>query len=539
VIDKLSNQSRIIIATVLSFLFFATYDHFFIPKKEVTAEQPTQVEKSVEAQAPKSTTTSAPSTSSANVPATTPKASPSKGEVIVTVSADKYEIKIDRLGRISKFYLNEPKYKDANGERIQLVDAELTPAPLEIRFSDAAINTQAFATSYTSSASDVKVGENGTKVTLTQSLSGLHVEKIITFFPNGNYNLEVKTDKKEEYFITPGFRPNIAVDSYTFHGSLIKEADDTLRVIDSGDAVGEKGAMGAWFAASTDRYYATMLYNLETGVDVVVSPAQEDFPLLFIKGKDDLKLSGYIGPKDHRVLNAIDVRLTDVIEYGFFTFISRPLFTLLQFLESMIGNWGWSIVVMTMLIRLVLFPLTYKGMVSMNKLKELSPKIKELQAKYKGDKQKLNTHMMELYKKHGANPMGGCLPMLLQIPVFFAIYRVLQNAIELKGAPWILWVEDLAIMDPYYILPVAMGVTMFLHQRITPTNFTDPMQEKIMKFLPLIFTFFFVTFPAGLTLYWFTNNLFSIAQQYYVNSLFAKGKKAKEVAEATEKKAKK
>jgi len=297
--------------------------------------------------------------------------------------------------------------------------------------------------------------------------------------------------------------------------------------------------MGAWFAASTDRYYATMLYNLNSGLDVVVSPVHEDFPLLFVRGKSDLKLSGYIGPKDHRVLVAIDPRLTDVIEYGFFTFISRPLFKLLQFLESITGNWGWSIVLMTMLIRLVLFPLTYKGMVSMNKLKELSPKIKELQAKYKGDKQKLNTHMMELYKKHGANPMGGCLPMLLQIPVFFAIYRVLQNAIELKGAPWILWVEDLAIMDPYYILPVAMGVTMFLHQRITPTNFTDPMQEKIMKFLPLIFTFFFVTFPAGLTLYWFTNNLFSIAQQYYVNSLFAKGKKAKEAAVATEKKAKK
>jgi YidC/Oxa1 family membrane protein insertase len=123
--------------------------------------------------------------------------------------------------------------------------------------------------------------------------------------------------------------------------------------------------------------------------------------------------------------------------------------------------------------------------------------------------------------------MGGCLPILLQIPVFFAIYRVLQNAIELKAAPWILWIEDLAVMDPYFILPVAMGVTMFLHQRITPTNFTDPMQEKIMKYLPLIFTFFFVTFPAGLTLYWFVNNLFSIVQQYYVNSLFAKKKEEK------------
>ena len=210
------------------------------------------------------------------------------------------------------------------------------------------------------------------------------------------------------------------------------------------------------------------------------------------------------------------------MEYGFFTFIAKPLFTLLAYLHNIFGNWGWAIVFMTIIIRLVLYPLTYKGMVSMNKLKELAPKVKELQVKYGDDKQKLNMHMMELYKKHGANPMGGCLPILLQIPVFFAVYRVLQNAIELKGAAWILWVHDLAVMDPYFILPIAMGLTMFLHQRITPTTFTDPMQEKIMKFLPLIFTFFFVTFPAGLTLYWFTNNLASIVQQYYVNRLFAK-----------------
>ena len=200
-------------------------------------------------------------------------------------------------------------------------------------------------------------------------------------------------------------------------------------------------------------------------------------------------------------LEAINPKLTDVIEYGWFTFIAKPLFTLLSFLHGYLGNWGWSIVVMTILIRLVLYPLTYKGMVSMNKLKELAPKVKELQAKYKGEPQKLNTHMMELYKKHGANTMDGCLPIILQIPIFFAIYRVLLNAVELKSAPWILWIHDLSVMDPYFILPIAMGATMYLQQRITPTNFTDPMQEKIMRFLPLIFTFFFMTFPAGLTLY--------------------------------------
>jgi YidC/Oxa1 family membrane protein insertase len=198
-------------------------------------------------------------------------------------------------------------------------------------------------------------------------------------------------------------------------------------------------------------------------------------------------------------------------------------------LHNLIGNWGWAIVVITILIRIVLFPLTLKGMVSMNKMKELAPKMKELQKKYKDDKQKLNAHMMELYKKHGANPMGGCLPMILQIPVFFAIYRVLLNAIELKAAPWMLWISDLSLKDPYFILPVLMGATMFWNQRVTPTTVTDPMQEKVMKWLPLIFTFFFVSFPAGLTLYWFTNNLLSVAQQYYVNYYLKKKKEQKVV----------
>ena len=248
--------------------------------------------------------------------------------------------------------------------------------------------------------------------------------------------------------------------------------------------------------------------------------------MIFVKGEQNFKAKGYIGAKDHATLSQINEELVDVIEYGWFTFIAKPMFAFLNLLYGYIGNWGWAIVVLTLVIRIVLFPLTYKGMLSMNKLKDLAPKVKELQAKYKGDPQKLNMHMMELYKKNGANPMGGCLPILMQIPIFFAIYRVLLNAIELKAAPWILWIHDLSVMDPYFVLPILMGATMFLQQKLTPTTFSDPMQEKIMKFLPLIFTFFFVTFPAGLTLYWFVNNVCSVIQQVFVNKLFEKHKKA-------------
>lgn len=516
--DKLTPQVRIILATVLSFLFFALYDHFFIPKN------PPIETTSLEQNATPSTTSSAPevkSTTSADV-AGAPMSSGKESEIITTIKAAGYEIQIDRLGRIAKFYLEEGKYKDDKGERFQLIDASQSLLPLEIRFSDKNVNADAFVMSYSADKAHVDVSENGSSVVLTQTLSNVSVTKTITFFPSGKYDLQVKLSTPKEYFISPGFRPSVALDSYTFHGALIKKADGTVKTIDDGSAKGDEHFSNAKIVAGADKYYTTFFYELDKGLESVVSIGKDKDPLLFVKGNEEFKLSGYIGPKEYVKLKAINPELTDVVEYGFFTFIAKPLFTLLSFLHGIFGNWGWAIVAMTVIVRLVLYPLTYKGMVSMNKLKELAPKVKELQKKYGDDKQKLNMHMMELYKKHGANPMGGCLPILLQIPVFFAVYRVLQNAIELKGAEWILWVNDLAIKDPYFILPILMGITMFLHQRITPTTFTDPMQEKIMKFLPLIFTFFFVTFPAGLTLYWFTNNLASIVQQFYVNKLFAK-----------------
>ena len=519
--DKLTPQMRIILATVLSFLFFALYDHFFIPKNPPVSETTT-----VEQNATPTTSSSAPAnvtTASSATLTGAPAASSKLGEIIATVKAKGYEVQIDRLGRIAKFYLEEEKYKDDNGGRYQLIDASQALLPLEIRFSDKAVNEDAFVMSYSADKDAIDVDEKGSSVVLTQTLSSVVVTKTITFFPSGQYDLHVKLSTPQEYFLSPGFRPSIAVDSYTFHGALIKKSDGSIKTIADGDSKGDEHFPNAHIVAGADKYYTTFFYDLSKGLESVVSSSGKDKdPLLFVKGNEDFKLSGYIGPKEHVKLKAISPELTDVIEYGFFTFISKPLFAWLAFLHGIFGNWGWAIVAMTITVRLVLYPLTYKGMVSMNKLKELAPKVKELQKKYGDDKQKLNTHMMELYKKNGANPMGGCLPILLQIPVFFAVYRVLQNAIELKGAEWILWVHDLAIKDPYFILPILMGITMFLHQRITPTSFTDPMQEKIMKFLPLIFTFFFVTFPAGLTLYWFTNNVASIVQQFYVNKLFAK-----------------
>ncbi len=512
-LDKLSVQKRVVLATLLSFIFFIAYDYFFIPKPLPLEQNKTTIDKS--------TSKSAPGASESGQTPT--QAQNTNGKDIVSVKGANFEAKIDNLGRISKFYLNNEKYKNEDGSALQLLTNQ--PLPLEIRFSDTNLNEQAFKIDYESDVSEIDVSSESKSVILTQNLNGSSIVKKLTFYPNGSYDIDLSVSAGE-YFITPGLRPSVTVDNYTVHGVLLRDAEEKLTILEDGDVDIAEKFSNVNIAADSDRYYTTLFYNFDKPLNVVVSKDSAGNSLAFVSGSGEFKAKGYVGAKDHGVLKSVDERLVSVIEYGWFSFIAKPMFAFLNWLHGYIGNWGWAIVVLTLVIRIVLFPLTYKGMLSMNKLKELAPKMKELQAKYKGEPQKLNMHMMELYKKNGANPMGGCLPILMQIPIFFAIYRVLLNAIELKGAEWILWIKDLSLMDPYFVLPILMGITMFLQQKLTPTNFTDPMQEKIMRFLPLIFTFFFVTFPAGLTLYWFVNNVCSVVQQIFVNKLFEKHKKA-------------
>ena len=516
--DTNSTQKRLIIATVISVIFFIAYDYFFAPKTRFVEANATEI----------NATQAAPKVEAATAPVQKITAQVEKS--IVKITGKTFSAGIDELGRVNYFKLEEEKYKTEEGEQISLFNAAKQPFPLEVRFSDSALNDEAFRTPYVASVSNLNVVDGAGELTLTQNLSGLIVKKIIKFEPNGAYDLKVELSKNVDYFITPGFRPDVQTDTYTVHGLLMRKNDDSLEIIEDGDAKGDEKLENIDILADSDRYYTTLFYDKNRSLNVYVQKMTGGESLAFVRANSNLSVKGYIGPKENAALKAIDPNLTDVVEYGFFTFISKPMFAFLNWLYGYTQNWGWAIVVLTLVIRAVLFPLTYKGMVSMNKLKDLAPKMKEIQTKYKGDPQKLNAHMMELYKKSGANPMGGCLPILIQIPIFFAIYRVLLNAIELKGAEWILWIDDLATKDPYFVLPLLMGATMFLQQRITPTNFTDPMQEKIMRWLPVIFTFFFLTRPAGLTLYWFVNNLCSVAQQFAVNRLFARHKE-EEIAE--------
>lgn len=223
----------------------------------------------------------------------------------------------------------------------------------------------------------------------------------------------------------------------------------------------------------------------------------------------------YAGPKDQDRLEAAAPYLSRTVDYGWLWFLSQPLFYLLNWIHQFIGNWGWSIIILTIFIKLVFFKLSETSYRSMANMKKMGPRMQRLKELYGDDRQKLNQAMMELYKKEKINPLGGCLPMVVQIPVFIALYWMLLESVELRQAPWILWIHDLSTKDPYYILPILMGITMFAQQRLNPTP-PDPMQAKLMMALPLVFTVFFLWFPSGLVLYYLVNNLLSIAQQWLI-----------------------
>ena len=521
-------NKRLLIALALSFFVFVGFSYLFPQQETQTATQTPQTQQ-VSTAAGKTVPTPASATvTQKNI--TAPVVTSSEKPLVVLTS-NTFKMSIDRFGRISDFELQEDKYKNEEGKNLHIL-APNEVKPLEIRFSDAGLNEEAFKTPYSYEGSKtVNVSSATQTLTFTQTLSSVTVVKTLTVKPTGEYTIDITTSVPAQYYITPGHRPMADTSRYMLvRGALIKGADDIILTIGDGDATGNEIVKNAKIASAFDRYVASMFFNFDKGFNVSALQEKGENPLLFVEGTQALHLGGYIGPKEYKTLNAIHPELTDAIEFGWFTFLSKPFFKVLLWINDMVGNWGWAIILFTLLVKLILFPLSFKGMMSMNKLKDLAPKMKELKEKYKGDPAKMNMKMMEMYKKEGANPMGGCLPMLLQIPVFFALYRVLLNADELQGAVWISgWIDNLAAADPYYILPILMGVSMWFQQKITPNNFTDPLQEKIFQWFPvgMAFMFIIMPFPSGLVLYWVVNNLFTIGQQYVINNAYAKQKASK------------
>ena len=229
----------------------------------------------------------------------------------------------------------------------------------------------------------------------------------------------------------------------------------------------------------------------------------------------------YVGPQDQRRLEYIAPNLDLVVDYGWLTFLAKPIYWLLAFLQGLVGNWGWAIVLLTVLVKAILYPISAAGYKSMARMRDVAPRMKAIQEKYGNDKQALNQAMMELYRREKINPAGGCFPILLQIPVFLALSWVLLAPVELRGASWLLWVNDLASPDPYLILPLLMVATMIIQMKISPRP-TDPTQAKVMMIMPVVFGVMFFFFASGLVLYWLTNNVLSIWQQWYVNKQIEK-----------------
>ena len=233
----------------------------------------------------------------------------------------------------------------------------------------------------------------------------------------------------------------------------------------------------------------------------------------------------YAGPKDQYRLAEISPYLDLVVDYGWVWWIAQPLFWLLNKIFALVGNWGVAIILLTVVVKAAFFKLSATSYRSMARMRKVQPKMLEIREQYADDKQKQSQAMMELYRKEKVNPMGGCLPILVQMPVFIALYWVLMESVELRHAPFMLWIDDLSVMDPYFVLPVLMGASMWFMQKLNPPP-TDPMQAKIMQWLPIVFTFFFLWFPSGLVLYWVVNNLLSMAQQYVITRQIEKGETA-------------
>ncbi len=233
------------------------------------------------------------------------------------------------------------------------------------------------------------------------------------------------------------------------------------------------------------------------------------------------KVRLFVGPQEESVLETIAPGFALLKDYGYLTILAKPIFWLLENIHTYVGNWGWSIILLTILIKLVFFPLSAASYKSMARMKDVQPRLMVMREQFKGDPQKLNKAMMEMYRNEKINPLGGCLPVLIQIPVFISLYWVLLSSVEMRNAPWIGWIQDLSVPDPYYILPVIMAVSMFVQTKLNPTP-PDPIQAKVMLYMPLVFSVMFFFFPAGLVLYWVVNNLLSIAQQWQINQMFVK-----------------
>ncbi|ACJ26860.1 Inner membrane protein, 60 kDa, putative [Shewanella piezotolerans WP3] len=380
-------------------------------------------------------------------------------------------------------------------------------------------------------------GQDTLEVPLTYlAANGVTYTKLFTFY-RGKHNVDV------DYQINNTSDAQLQVQMYgqikhsikksessmmmpTYRGAAFSTADtryEKYSFDDMADKNLNKSTLGGW-VAMLQHYFVSAWVPPENDKNIIFSSVSAGgLANIGFRGalydiapgtEQSIKAQFYVGPKDQEALSALSESLNLVVDYGFLWWLAIPIHWLLMFYQSFVGNWGVAIILITLTVRGMLYPLTKAQYTSMAKMRNLQPKLADMKERFGDDRQKMGQAMMELYKKEKVNPMGGCLPILLQMPIFIALYWVLLESYELRHAPFMLWITDLSVQDPYYVMPILMGVSMFIMQKMQPMAPTmDPMQVKMMQWMPVIFTVFFLWFPAGLVLYWLVGNLVAITQQ--------------------------
>jgi len=327
----------------------------------------------------------------------------------------------------------------------------------------------------------------------------------------------------------PRERSMFNVDSYSFDGPVIYDGEKSEKLkrdelLDDGPYT--VAAVNGWIATIQHHFLSAIVpqadrdyrYSIAVNGNVAVSSAIGPTQTVRAGTEQLFETTVFIGPKLQSQLEEVTPTLKLTVDYGWLTILSQPLFWLLSKVYGVVGNWGWAIILVTVLIKMLFYKLTEKSGRSMAKMREIQPRMKAMQDRYKDDRQALGQAMMELYKREKVNPAAGCLPILIQMPFFLAFYWVLLESVEMRQAPFALWIMDLSSRDPFFILPLIMGAAMFFQQKLNPAP-ADPVQAKVMQVMPVVFTGFFAFFPAGLVLYWVTNTVLSIAQQWYINKI--------------------
>ena len=528
-------EKRILIAILLSMLVLFVYPFLSPPPppppKDQTAE--TSPRKSEEGGAP-------PAAETVEVAGAV-----AAEEKIVTVETDLYKVVFSNRGAVIRHWELKQYWADSKKQNnIVLFDPGkviVGAYPMAVSVNDGELNKLLQGGLFNVEGEDLHLNTGNPKgsiiFTLVDPVSGKGIRKAFTFY-NETYTVDAEItpiNMGVNYTVSTGSNFGISEWSAASMGGFIgptslvgtKLIKDKVAKIEG--SLSHEGDI-KWTALQ-DKYFISALIPQGGVSKVIVNKGgeQDIHSAIELSGGQKSSFMLYAGPKEYKRLKALGVGLDESISFGWFivwelsiiSWMAKGLFYLLQVFHRLSHNYGVAIIFLTMLVRVAFIPLTFKSFKSMKDIHSLQPEIQKLQKKYKDNRVELNKAMMELYKTHKVNPLGGCLPMVLQLPVFIGLYNLLANTIELRQTPFFLWVTDLSIKDPYYVLPIIMGISMLIQQKMTPST-VDPTQAKIMLIMPVMFTFFFLNFPSGLVLYWLVNNVLTIGQQYATTKYFYK-----------------